>query len=541
VKHHSRSWPYAESELHFASALAEAAAVVNSSLDFDQVLDRILEQVSRVVPGDTYNIMLAEDGVGRIVRWRGYDNLGIPETTIAATRTPVNAYATFQEMIQSGNPMVVPDTLTDETWIVKPHRVDHRAYVGTPIRIVKKTVGFINVNSSHSGQFTRQDARRLSAFADHAAIALQNADLFQQARQHTEELEQRVAARTQALQARTAWSEAILRSTSDGIIVADMAGGIIQTNPIADQWLTQNLQPVDEARLRGAIRSLAQQAKKLPKQLIELTGVDLELTASPIEGATDAQGAVVIALHDVTHLRAIDRMKSQFISDVSHELRTPIAAMRLYASLIHSSPAERRDSYVTSLEQELDRITRLVEGILQIARLEAGRFELNVQEVDLNLLVTTATNSYTDSASQKGLTIRADICPQPITISGDPVWLIHALNNLIENALQYTDAGTVTLTTDTVTVDGRALARLRIQDTGIGIPDAELPHIFERFFRGDEVRARQIPGSGLGLSIVRSILNAHGGMIQVASEGGQGTTVTVFLPLAHKPDWGILK
>lgn len=536
MRHHSRPWPCAESELHFASALAEAAAVVNSSLDFDHVLDRILEQVSRVVPGDTYNIMLVEDGIGRIVRWRGYDDLGIPETTIAETVTLVDAYATFQEMIKSGNPTVVPDTLTDESWIVKAHRVDHRSYVGAPIRITGKTVGFINVNSSHSGQFTRQDARRLSAFADHAAIALQNADLFHQAREHAEELEQRVAARTHALQARTAWSEAILRSTSDGIVVTDVAGAILQTNPVADQWLTQNLQPADEARLRNAIQTLAEQAKGLPKQLIELTGVDLELTASPIEGPTDAHGAVVIALHDVTHLRAIDRMKSQFISDVSHELRTPIAAMRLYASLIHSSPPERRDGYVTSLEQELNRITKLVEGILQIARLEAGRFELNVQEVDLNLLVTTATNSYAEAASQKGLDIRASICPQPITVSGDPAWLIQALNNLIDNALQYTDVGTATLTTDTFTVNGRALARLRIQDTGIGIPSDELPHIFERFFRGDEVRARQIPGSGLGLSIVRSILNAHGGMIQVASESGMGTNVTVLLPLAHKPD-----
>lgn len=525
-----------ESELHFAAALAEAAAVVNSSLDFDQVLDRILEQVSRVVPGDTYNIMLVQDGVARIVRWRGYDSQGIPDSEVARTVTPVTTYETFKQMITTGDPVVVSDTMIHDAWVAKPQRIDHRSYVGAPIRISNRTEGFINVNSARSGQFTGKDAERLYAFANHAAIALRNAELFLEAQQHATELERRVVARTQELQERTAWSEAILRSTSDGIVVTDTVGQVVQANPIASRWLDQNLQPEDAAALRNAIRETALRATEFPERLLALTGVDLELRASPIELSSAAHGAVVVAIHDVTHLRALDRMKSQFISDVSHELRTPIAAIQLYTSLVQSSPEERRAGYFQCLEQELERITQLVEGILQIARLEAGHVELKPQVVDLNLLIVTAASSYTAQATAKGLAIVCETREEPVKISADPAWLIRAVDNLLENALLYTDFGTIMLEVSVVASDRRHLARLQVRDTGIGIPEDELPHIFERFFRGDQARTRQIQGSGLGLAIVKGILDVHGGQIEVSSEPDRGTAVTVLLPLAPAED-----
>ncbi|MBN1246855.1 MAG: hypothetical protein JXC32_04315, partial [Anaerolineae bacterium] len=429
-----------------------------------------------------------------------------------------------------------PDTLASDAWVVQPQRIDHRSYVGAPIRISNRTEGFINVNSSRTGQFTHQDAERLRAFANHAAIALRNAELFLEAQQHADELERRVATRTEELQVRTAWSEAILRSTSDGILVTDGEGSIIQANPIAARWLDQNLRPEDADALRNAIKTVVLHATDLPEQLLALAGVDLELRASPIDERSTAYGAVVVAIHDVTHLRALDRMKSQFISDVSHELRTPIAAIRLYASLIQKSPEDRRKDYFAFLDQELDRITRLVEGILQIARLEAGHVELKLQLVDLGLLITTAAQSYTTPATAKDLEITYDVPPQQISVSADPAWLIVVVDNLIENALLYTDQGTIFLKADIATVGERRLARLQVRDTGIGIPSDEFPHIFGRFFRGDEARTRQIPGSGLGLAIVKGILDVHGGQITVDSTVGHGTTITVLLPLAPRTD-----
>jgi signal transduction histidine kinase len=525
----------AQPELQFAAALAEAAAVVNSSLNFEEVLDRILEQVTRVVPGDTYNIMLVEDGVGRIVRWRGYREQDISEQKVRETITCVTAYYTFKHMMQTGEPEVIGDTETHKAWVRKPQRVDHRAYVGVPIRIDGHTEGFININSSCPNRFTPDDAKRLKAFADHAAVALRNAQLYREVQRYAGELERRVEDRTQALEARTAWSEAVLRSTSDGIIVTDSEGNIIQMNPVAAGWLEQLLQPADAALLRQTVRSIAGRAAERPEELVDLGGLDLELQASPIF-EDNPNGNTVVAVHDVSHLRALDRIKSQFISDVSHELRTPIASMLLYTSLLQTGPEDRKASYFASLEQELDRLTQLIEGILHIARIQAGHLELRPQVMDLDLLASTAVNSYAPEAEARGLDMRYRSPGHPLIIQADPAWMIRSVNNLMENALLYTHTGGVEVAATIQDCDGTAYAQLSVTDTGIGIKEEERERLFERFFRGEEARTMQIPGSGLGLAIVKEVVALHGGSIEVESEEGKGSRFTMRLPLAPNTD-----
>jgi len=522
-----------QAEARLAAALAEAAAIVNSALEFEEVLDQILEQVTRVVPGDTYNIMLVDNRLARIVRWRGYEERGIPDHKVRETVTSVSSYDTFRQMMLSGEPVVVADTVANGNWTSKPHRVDHRSYLGAPIRIEDRTEGFININSSAPDRFTADHAERLRAFANHAAAALRNARLYREVQHHAEELEQRVEARTIELEARTAWSEAILRSTSDGIIVTDGAGEIVQMNPVARAWLEQSLEPNDAQRLRSAVRAVAQQAAESPELLLDLSGINLALHASLIS-ATNPTGSAVVAVHDVTHLRALDRMKSQFISDVSHELRTPITALTLYTSLLRNSSEDRREAYFASLEDELGRLSRLVQGILHIARIEAGHLELRPRAVDLDLLAATAVASFESEADGRGLEIAYVGPGHPVLISADPTWMIRAVNNLIENALLYTHTGTVTVTVsaDADGVHRRPTANLIVADTGIGIPVNEIDHLFERFFRTEEARTLQVPGSGLGLAIVKGVVAVHGGTIEVDSEAGAGSRFTVQLPLS---------
>ncbi|MGC9520543.1 MAG: ATP-binding protein [Anaerolineae bacterium] len=520
------------SELAFAEALTTAAAVVAGSLDFEQVLDRILEQVARVVPADTYNIMLIEGLTARIVRWRGYEELGIPNSKITTTITTIDAYPSFREMRKTGEPVFFEDTTEMETWVTKPGRVDHRAYVGAPIRIGNRTEGFINVNSSRAGAFSAEDARRLQAFADHASIALQNARLYEETRRHAAELERRVEARTNELRARTAWSEAILRSTSDGIIVTDLEGRIIQTNPVAEHWLSDGLSPTDASQLRAAIRDAVQHSDERPEQIVELTGLDLELRAAPVSGAPTGQEAVVVAAHDISHLRALDRMRSQFISDVSHELRTPVAAIRLYVSLLETSPPDRRAKYFLSLGQEIARLSKLVESILQISRIEAGRVELNPRTVDLNLVASATASAFAQEAAAKGLELTCHTTDAPLPVHVDSHWLNLAIEKLVDNAISYTLAGRVDLSITAEQVEDKRWALFIVEDSGIGIPEDELPLIFSRFFRGEEARTRQIAGSGLGLTIAKRVIELHGGQLTLESTPGKGTRVTARLPLA---------
>jgi len=527
--------PNARPELQFAAALTEAAAVVNSSLNFEEVLDRILEQVTRVVPGATYNIMLVEEGIGRIVRWRGYREQRISEQMVRETITHVTSYFTFTQMMRTGEPVVIDDTETFEQWVRKPQRVDHRSYLGVPIRIAGRTEGFININSSRPNRFTSDDAQRLKVFADHAAIALRNAQLYRRTQRYAEELERRVKDRTQALEARTAWSEAVLRSTSDGIIVTDSEGNIIQMNPVAARWLEQVLQPADAALLRQAVRSTAQRAAESPEEFVDLGGIELELRASPVF-EDNPTGNAVVAVHDVTHLRALNRMKSQFISDVSHELRTPITAMLLYTSLLQKGPEDRKASYFASLDEELHRLTQLVEGILHIARIEAGHLELKPQTMDLDLLASTTVDSYGSEAETRGLEMHYHSPGHPVIVQADPAWIIRAVSNLMENALLYTHTGSIDVATAIQDRDGTAYAQLTVTDTGMGIREGEREQLFERFFRGEQARTMQIPGSGLGLAIVKGVVTVHGGSVDVESEEGKGARFTIKLPLAPIAD-----
>jgi len=519
-------------EALFSSALAGAAAAVSSSLQVEQVLDQILEQVSYVVPSDTCNIMLIEGDGARIVRWRGYEALGISNEDLAKVRPAITVYGTFRAMVETGQPVVVGDTQKTAAWVTAPGRVDHRSYVGAPICIDGKVEGFINANSSRPGQFSQRDADRLSAFASHAAIALKNARLYEQTREYAGMLEQRVEERTRELRARTAWAEAILRSTSDGIIVTDADGDITDLNPVASRWLHHSLPEADVQTLRRAIRTVAHHADEDSLQLVELTDLDLELRSAPISGG-DPTPAIVVAAHDVTHLRAVDRMRSQFISDISHELRTPVTTIKLYTSLLRAGPAEKHDVYFRSLEKETGRIANLVEAIVKIARIESGRFELAPVRTDMNIVISCEARGAAPVAAAKGLSVIESISHDPLMVYIDPTWFIEAVSNLVNNALLYTDRGEIRISTEATTRDGTVWATCTIKDTGPGIPYHEQAHLFERFFRGDAARAANIPGNGLGLAIAKAIIERHGGAIEISSTPGVDTCATIRLPLAE--------
>ena len=233
---------------------------------------------------------------------------------------------------------------------------------------------------------------------------------------HAEELERRVRERTIELEAKNAWLEAILSGTSDGIVVTDSDGHIVDANQVAKMWLYHSLPTQDAERLRAMIRDLAWHADTRPDAVIELTGLDLELSAAPIFGQGAEGPAVVVAVHDVSYLKALDRVKSQFVSNVSHELRTPITAIRLYSSLIQRNSPESRQRYFEALDHETARLSKLVEDILQISRIEAGQLELNRRLVDLNMFTEMAVMNEV-LAESRGLTINITPPPTRITVS----------------------------------------------------------------------------------------------------------------------------
>jgi PAS domain S-box-containing protein len=238
-------------------------------------------------------------------------------------------------------------------------------------------------------------------------------------------------------------------------------------------------------------------------------------------------------------LLALDKLKSKFVSDVSHELRTPVANLALYLDLLSNGKIERREHYVETLKKQTNRLTQLIEGILDISRLEADPKISQFAPVNLNEIVREVCTAHSPRAQAAQLTLRAEYASLPVCVFGNHHQLIQVATNLISNAINYTLTGEICVS---VYQDPeRKQVCLQVADSGIGIKLDDLPHVFDRFYRGQDIGSYDIPGTGLGLNIVKEIVVLHGGFIDLKTAVGEGSTFSVWLPIceedsAHK-DW----
>ncbi len=238
--------------------------------------------------------------------------------------------------------------------------------------------------------------------------------------------------------------DAILHSTADGIVVTNEEGSIVQTNPVAQAWLTRTLSPEEAGWLRKAVRSLATRAEQQPVEMLALTGLDLELSAAlVVEEGAEKPTAAVVDIHDVQPPQGAGRVKTRFVTNISHELRTPITTIKLYAHLMQQQP-EKWEQYLAPLAQEADHQARLVQGILQIARIDAGRLEMEPFPTSLNELTEAVVASHQALAQERGLTLEHRPSPPASGRAGgsgpvalvDPEQMRHVLNNLVGNAIR---------------------------------------------------------------------------------------------------------
>jgi two-component system phosphate regulon sensor histidine kinase PhoR len=248
----------------------------------------------------------------------------------------------------------------------------------------------------------------------------------------------------------------------------------------------------------------------------------LSITAHPFEG-----GAVAVAA-DRTALLAIEHVRREFVANVSHELRTPLSAIKLMLEtvLISDDDAEARTLFLPQVAREVERMIRLVEDLLELARTESGNVQLHREVFDLTDVATSVVNTFAQRSIAAGVELDLD-APEEVFVDADRNRLTQVALNLLDNALRHTPAGGMV----TVEIAGEGSdAFLRVRDTGRGIPYHDLPHIFERFYVVDRSRSREHAGTGLGLSIARHLVEAHGGTLNVHSIYGRGSTFVCRLP-----------
>jgi len=258
----------------------------------------------------------------------------------------------------------------------------------------------------------------------------------------------------------------------------------------------------------------------------------LQANAVPLRLAADDPG-VVMVLHDITELRRLEQVRTEFVANVSHELRTPLTAIHGYLETLLSGALEDRDHARRFLEivfRHTERLGRLLNDLTDLSNIELGRVILKIEPTRLDEVVESVLAIIRPRADVGGVTLTADL-PGPLTVHADRDRLAQILINLVDNAVKYSPRG------GRVTVSARPVAAGRIavsiEDTGVGIPAEDLPRITERFYRVDKARSRELGGTGLGLAIVKHLVAAHGGQLDIESEVERGTTVRVTLPGAE--------
>ncbi len=238
-----------------------------------------------------------------------------------------------------------------------------------------------------------------------------------------------------------------------------------------------------------------------------------------------SSGHAVITLHDISDIMAVAKIKKDFVTNVSHELRTPLTSIKGFAETLleTASPADRR--YVDIILRNTERLINIVADLLRLSELEREGFTLTCELLDLKELVESVARTFEKRAADKGLQLVLNL-PGAAPLTGDGFKLEQVFVNLLDNAIKYTEQGQVRIS---LRSEPQQLVAV-IEDTGAGIPDKDLPHVFERFYVVDKSRARALGGTGLGLAIAKHIVLLHHGTIDVTSALNHGTTFTVCLP-----------
>jgi two-component system, OmpR family, phosphate regulon sensor histidine kinase PhoR len=258
----------------------------------------------------------------------------------------------------------------------------------------------------------------------------------------------------------------------------------------------------------------------------------LQATAVPLRLAADEIGALMV-LHDVTELRRLEQVRTEFVANVSHELRTPLTAIRGYLETLLGGaleePAHAR-RFLDIAARHTERLGRLLDDLADLSNIELGRVTLRLEPTALGDTVESVLAIVRPRAEAAGVALAAAVPPDLPPVEADHDRLVQILLNLVDNAVKHTSPG------GSVTVSGHApdggTVEIDVRDTGVGIPAADLPRITERFYRVDRARSRELGGTGLGLAIVKHLVMAHGGSLAITSEPGRGTTVRVTLPAA---------
>jgi len=341
--------------------------------------------------------------------------------------------------------------------------------------------------------------------------------------------------------------EAILRSLPIAVLVTDRFNELLFSNEVAQRMFLFDgesgqgkavAEVLQWKELVNLIHGISERKVKVPRRMVELSYQQeggeskvLRVILSSITDHADRILGVVSIVQDATKDREIDRMKSEFVANVSHELKAPLSSIKAYTEMLSDGEVDdekTQKEFCGIIESEADRLSNMIDTLLDLSKLEAGVVQVNRGRVNLIKMLKSIENTMRPNAEKKGLSLSTDISQYIVPVHGDKEQLNRVFVNLVSNAIKYTpEGGSVEITSR---LEGD-LVRVDVSDTGYGIPKEDISKIFEKFYRvkGSSKRAK---GTGMGLAMVKRILENHNAEIKVSSAVGKGSRFSAFIPAA---------
>jgi PAS domain S-box-containing protein len=507
--------------------LLRISRAMTSQLELNAVLRIILESATRLVGGQVGLIALVQaDGTYKV-----HASYGIPSQMIPMVRPLL---ADLPESSAHLDPLhwVIPDLERRLNVVAQAIGMALRQVVALPLMVGDVVVGVIYILRQEDSAFTFVERRVLSSFAGQAAIAVHNARLYHEVRREKQRL------------------DAIIENSGDGVMILDPEQRItvfnraltIMTGIPAEEaigqycWQVLVLHDHSTNEEKPELSHPLDHCQRGERYYVEGdyfredgSRITLGITYSPLLDSDGQLVNIIANVRDITHFREAEEMKSTFISVISHELKTPVALIKGFAGTLrredaHWDEATMRESLAV-IEDESDRLTQLIDNLLDASRLQAGQMRLDKTDVPIDKMAAHIVNEFRTQTNKHIFVL--DFPDDFPPVQGDEERLRQVLNNLISNAIKYSPDG------GQITVSGRAdqgQVYVAVTDQGIGIPAGERERIFDRFYRVESPLSRRTQGAGLGLFLVKSVVEAHGGYIWVESNQGQGSTFVFTLP-----------
>lgn len=498
-----------QARVHDLETLAELARLITSSLDLDHVLKSIVHAAVELTGSEEGSILLIDEETGELYM-RASQNFN--EDFVSTFRVPVND-SLLGSVVQTGQTVIFDDSTPQK--IKTSYLVHSLIYI--PLKLNNQIIGVLGVdNRLKRMSFSQRDISLLNTMAEYAIIAIENARLFGEI----------FAERTKL--------ETVIKHIDDGVLVLDHDKRILLINQVAQTVLGitgENLigSPIQSYPIDPEFLDVIHNFEVFLGKSTEIN-VDEDLIFSAHLAKISDIG-YAISFHDITNLKKLDQIKSDFVSTVSHDLRSPLTAILGYVDLVErAGPVqELQKSFLDRIQFSVHNITNLVDDLLNLGRIEAG-FDTRKELLDISVYIHQAIDELNPKFIETNMKLKIDVPDTNHKIFASPVQIRQLLNNLLTNAVKYSKIG------QTISVhleENKNQIILQVKDEGYGIPTSDLPYIFDKFYRSGNVIGTEIPGSGLGLAIVKSIVENHQGRIWVDSTLGEGSTFTVVFPISE--------